>query len=126
MEFLFLEKRSFSADDVMDLGLIAAVISGSLVSPLEVKQAEGSEFPPKARVAKGVEAQPGHSPNKKASPGQSQPIAVEHTIDDELPSIRSSNPKAIVASSVLPKSFPSPARLWSLFKRVRLRRPPSA
>jgi hypothetical protein len=128
MEFLFLEKRSFSADDVMDLGLIAAVISGSLVSPSDmwVKHAEGSEFPPKARVAKGVEAQPGHPPNKKASPGQSQPIAVEHTIDDELPSIRSSNTKAIVASSVLPESFPSPARIWSLFKRVRLRRPPSA
>ena len=33
MEFLFHEKRSFSSGDVMDLGLIAGVISESLGGP---------------------------------------------------------------------------------------------
>ena len=59
MEFLFHEKRSFSSCDVMDLGLIVAVISESLrgATQVGVKQAEGHECAPPTEPVKKVKPQ---------------------------------------------------------------------
>jgi len=121
MEFLFLEKRFFSSGDVMDLGLIAGVISGSLagVSDTGIKQAERPESPHETNAAEDVEAQPKHSRNQKDDLSGAAPSASSNdTIDDVMPLKKSSAPEPIVAGSRLPESPSAPVRLWRTFKGV--------
>src|SRR5216683_4572137 len=94
MEFLYQQKHSFSAGEVMDLGLIAGVISDSLggATHTGVKQAEGREWPPETKTVKNVELQPGHSLKEKASPGDALPSPVKNTIHAETPLTESSTP----------------------------------
>jgi hypothetical protein len=89
MEFLFQEKRSFSAGEVMDLGLIAGVISDSLggAGHTGVTQAEGGEWPPETKTVTNVEMQPGPSLKEKAGPGDALPSPVKNTTDAETPLI---------------------------------------
>lgn len=56
MEFLFCERRKFSDGDVMDLGLIAAVVSESLSNvPPGVRQSEGRQLPVGTRAGESRE-----------------------------------------------------------------------
>jgi len=56
MEFLFRERRKFSEGDVMDLGLIAAVVSESLSNvPPGVGQSEGRQLPVGTRAGESRE-----------------------------------------------------------------------
>jgi len=85
MEFLFQEKHTFTAGEVMDLGLIAGVISDSLggAGHTGVKQAE--EWPAKTKTVKNIEVQPGPSLKEKAGPGHAPPSPVKDTTDAETP-----------------------------------------
>jgi hypothetical protein len=89
MEFLFQKKHSFSAGEVMDLGLIAGVISDSLggAGYTGVGQAEGGEWPPETKTVTNVEMQPGPSLKEKAGPGDALPSPDKNTTDAETPSI---------------------------------------
>jgi signal transduction protein with GAF and PtsI domain len=91
MEFLYQQKHSFSAGEVMDLGLIAGVISDSLggAGHTGVEQAEGLEWPPKTKTVKDIEVQPGPSLKEKVGPGDALPSPVKNTTDAETPSIES-------------------------------------
>ena len=91
MEFLFQEKRSFTAGEVMDLGLIAGVISDSLggAGHTGVKQAEERERPPKTKTVKNIEVQPGPSLKEKVGPGHAPPSPVKDTTDAETPLMES-------------------------------------
>jgi GAF domain len=91
MEFLYQEKRSFTAGEVMDLGLIAGVISDSLggAGHIGVKQAEGRKWPPETKTVKNVGVQPGNSLKEKAGPGDALPSPVKNTTDAETPLIES-------------------------------------
>ena len=127
MEFLFLEKRSFSSGDVMDLGLIAGVINGCLagVSNIGVKQTEGPELPHETKAAEDVEARPGQSRNQKDNPSGALLRSFRDTIDDEIPLKKSSTPEPIVPGSRLLKSPTAPVRLWRTFKRAWTRPSPT-
>ena len=63
IEFLFKERRSFSIGDVMDLELIAGVISESLrgTEPMGLKQAGGRECLVQTEPVENVESQVGDS-----------------------------------------------------------------
>ncbi len=63
IEFLFEERRSFSIGDVMDLELIAGVISERLsgTEQMELKQAEGRECPVQTKPVENIESQIGDS-----------------------------------------------------------------
>ncbi len=119
MEFLFLEKRFFSSGDVMDLGLIAGVISGSLpgVSNTGIKQAEGPGSRHEPEAAEDVEAQSGHS-RQKANPSGAVPSPFKDTMDDAMFLKKSSTPEPISPGSRLPKSPGAPLRFWRTFKRA--------
>ena len=114
MEFLFLEKRLFSSGDVMDLGLIAGVISGSLsgVSNTGIKQPEGPGSRHEPEAAEDVEAQPEHFRNQKANPSGALPSPFKDTIDDAMFLEKSSTPEPIIPGSRLPKSPGAPLRFW--------------
>ena len=120
MEFLFPEKRFFSSGDVMDLGLIAGVISGSLagVSNAGIKQAEGPESPHRTKAPEDVEAQPERLRNQKDNPSEALPSTLKGALADEMLLKKSSTPKPIVPRSRLPKSPGAPVRLWLTFKRA--------
>ena len=120
MEFLFRDRRFFSSGDVMDLGLIAGVISGCFagVSNTGVKQAERSESPHEPKAAEDVEAQPEHLRNQKDNSSGALPSPFKDTIDDEMLLEKSSTPEPIVPGSRLPKSPGAPVRLWLTFKRA--------
>jgi hypothetical protein len=123
MEFLFPEKRFFSSGDVMDLGLIAGVISGSLagVSNTGIKQAEGPESPHETKAAEDVEAQPEHLQKQKDNPSGALGSPLKDTSDGETLLTKSSTPEPIVPGSRLPKSRGAPLRLWRTFKRAWVR-----
>jgi hypothetical protein len=122
MEFLFRERRCFSSGDVMDLGLIAGVISGSFagVSNTGVKQAERPESPHETKAAEDVEVQP-ELRNQKDNPRGALPSPFKDMIDDEMLLDKSFTPEPIVPCSRLPKSPGAPLRLWRTFKRAWVR-----
>jgi hypothetical protein len=121
MEFLFQQKHSFSAGEVMDLGLIAGVISDSLggATHIGVNQAEGREWPPETKTAKNVELQPGPSLKEKAGPGDALPSPVKDTIDAETPLI----PESMVVGAPVSELPTVPDQLWLAFKRAWTRHP---
>jgi hypothetical protein len=126
MEFLFQQKHSFSAGEVMDLGLIAGVISDSLGvgTHIGVKPAEGREWPPETKTVKNVELQPGHSLNEKAGPGDALPSPAKNTVDAETPLIESSTPTPEMVLGSLASELPTvPDQLWLAFKRAWTRHP---
>jgi hypothetical protein len=67
IELLFKERRSFSTGDVMDLELIAGVISESLsdIEQMELQQAAGRECLAKTNAAENIESQIRDSLNEK-------------------------------------------------------------
>jgi GAF domain len=121
MEFLFQQKHSFSAGEVMDLGLIAGVISDSLggATHIGVNQAEGREWPPETKTAKNLGLRPGPSLEEKAGPGDALPSPVKDTIDVETPLI----PESMVVGAPVSELPTVPDQLWLAFKRAWTRHP---
>jgi len=125
MEFLFQRKHSFSAGEVMDLGLIAGVIGDSLggATHIGVKQKEGREWPPETKTVKNVELQPGSSLKAKAGPGDALPNPVKNTMDAETPLTESDTPDSTVVGALVSELPTVPNQLWLAFKRAWTRHP---
>ena len=70
MEFVFNKVRSFSTVDVMDLELIAGIVSEYLSDAAEIglKQEEEGEWPAKLNMIQDLAPQLGPASNKKAGP----------------------------------------------------------
>ena len=122
IEFFFQEKRSFSPEDVMDLGLIAGVVSESLgVSKhMGVKYASG--LPPAAESIVNLEP-PGNLLNGEANPPSAAPAPAAEMPDSETLLTESSPPESLVPGRYATKLATAPAQIWRSFKRAWLRYP---
>jgi hypothetical protein len=112
MEFFFQEQRSFSPGDVMDLGLIAGVISESLGGSknpgIKLATAPGKSAPNVKLVGDLLNLDPVHSP-----PGPNA-----DTIDSKTLVAETSDPERTVPA-VPPSKLPSAsAQLWFNVKRA--------
>lgn len=85
VEFLFTERRSFSTVDVMDLELLAGVVSECLsgAAQIEVEQTEEREWPAKPNAVQNLAPQLGHSLNEKAGLVDAPLSAFQDTINAE-------------------------------------------
>jgi hypothetical protein len=122
MEFLFHEKRSFSSGDVMDLGLIAGVISESLGgTQVGVKQAEGHECTRATEPVKRVKLQ--HEPRlkKKADPSEDPPSLAKDSLTPTSP-IEPSIPESVKISSITSRLVTTPSLFWLAVKKACVRR----
>ena len=118
MEFLFQEKRSFSSGDVMDLGLIAGIISESLMDATQVgaKQPEGPECPPDAERFKRVQPEP--TRNEKADPAEALPIPITGSTNAKTLATESSTPEQVATGMIPPKLVMAPVLLWRTLKKA--------
>jgi hypothetical protein len=119
MEFVFNEKRSFSAVDVMDLELIAGTVSEYLSNAAEIglKRAEEGEWPAKLNTTQNLAPQLGHTLNKKLDPidarlGPSQGTIIPLTTFNETSIPASSKP------NILSKLAGVHTLLWVFLKRT--------
>ena len=122
IEFFFQEKRSFSPGDVMDLGLIAGVISESLGGSKNVGVKLASAHPPEPRPTPSLKAAHGLLKEEKLAFGQTSLGAVDR-IDSELPTTESSDPASTDPDAGAKKLPAAPAQLWLNFKKAWTRRP---
>jgi GAF domain-containing protein len=126
IEFFFREKRIFSPGDVMDLGLIAGVISEGLGGSknVGVKLASGHPREPKPSPAHSLEAAQRMSKEEELTPGQTAQDVVASTIDSKRP-IEESSDLASTIPATPAKKFPAaPGRLWLNFKKAIWTRQP--
>ncbi len=122
IEFFFQEKRSFSPGDVMDLGLIAGVISESLGGSKNVGVKLASVHPPEPRPTPGLNAAHGLLKEEELAFGQTS-LGVADRIDSELPIAESSDPASTVPDAAAKKLPAAPAQLWLNLKKAWTRRP---
>jgi hypothetical protein len=124
VELLFQETRSFSTGDVMDLELIAGVVSDALngAAQIELKPAEGGESRTKSIPEKAVEPQLRHTLNKKAGlvGGLLHPFRA--TTDEETSLKKSANSESMMLGLLASKLAAAPTRLWLTLKRAWTRR----
>ena len=124
VELLFQETRSFSTGDVMDLELIAGVVSDALngAAQIELKPAEGGESRTKSIPEKAVEPQLRHRLNKKAGlvGGLLHPFRA--TTDEETSLKKSANSESMMLGLLASKLAAAPTRLWLTLKRAWTRR----
>src|ERR1700730_4816185 len=124
VELLFNEMRSFSTGDVMDLELIAGVVSDALnvAAQIELKPAEGGESRTKSIPEKAVEPQLRHTLNKKAGlvGGLLHPFRA--TTDEETSLKKSDNSESMMLGLLASKLADAPTPLLLTLKRAWTRR----
>ncbi len=120
VELLFQEMRSFSTGDVMDLELIAGVVSDALngAVQIELKQEEGGEFRAESSPVKAVETQFRHTLNKKAALVDGLLHPFRATTDEEPSLKKSANSESMVLGLLASKLVAAPTRLWLTLKRA--------
>jgi GAF domain-containing protein len=93
IEFLFRDRRSFSIGDVMDLELIAGIISESLsdAERMESKPEEARQSLPQSGLVEGIELQVGDSLSEKESSVHEQPAGPFAGTSDDLVSVSASS-----------------------------------
>ncbi len=118
IEFFFQEKRSFSPGDLMDLGLIAGIVSESLGGSRAkgVKRSIGPQGENAARQPAGSLLK------KEENPGADSQRAVTGTIHP-AEQLSSPTPEPMVPNSSAAKSAMVPDQLWLRFKRAWKRQP---
>jgi GAF domain len=123
IEFFFQEKRSFSAGDVMDLGLIAGVISESIGGSrnVGVKLANvpqlGTDPTPTSDLLEAFLKEDGYSPTP--------PTEVADAIDAKTPLAECFVPESIGPAPAPKKPPATPSHLWRNLKRAWARPRPS-
>jgi GAF domain len=122
IEFFFQEKRSFSPGDVMDLGLIAGVISESLGGSKSVGVKLASVHPPEPRPTPSLDAAHGSVKEEELTFGRTS-LGVADRIHSRMPIAESSDPASTVPNAVAKKLPAAPAQLWLSFKKAWTRRP---
>jgi hypothetical protein len=123
IEFFFREKRIFSPGDVMDLSLIAGVISESLGGSKNVGVKLASVHPPEPNTpTPSLKAGPGTLKKKVLDPGQTAQSAIAATIDPQAPAAESPDPTSTVPATTA-KKLPAPSgQLWLNLKKAILKR----
>ena len=127
IEFFFQEKRSFSPGDVMDLGLIAGVISESLGGSknvgVKLASVHPSEPKPTPAPAPSLKAARGWQKEEELTFGQTSSGGVDK-MDSKMPITESINPASTVADTSAKKLPTSPGQLWHNVKKAILTRQP--
>ena len=125
IECFFQEKRSFSPGDVMDLGLIAGVISESLGGSknvgVKLASVRSPEPKPTPTPTPSLEAARGSRKKEELTFGQTSLGAVDR-IDSKMPIAESPDPSSTVADTPAKKLPAPPGQLWHNFKRAILKR----
>lgn len=121
MEFVFKEVRSFLIVDVMDLELIAGIVSERLngAAEIELKHAKGRKWPARPNTVQNLAPQVGHSLNEKAGLVDALLSPSEDTITAtslSKPAIPESS-----RSNTISKSATALTLLWLALKRVWMR-----
>ena len=127
IEFLFHEKRSFSSGDVMDLGLIAGVISESLGGHASRSEAgERTRVHASDRTREKGKLQ--HEPRlkQKADPSEEPPSLAKDSLAPTSPIessiIESSIPESVKMGSIASRLVTTTSRLWLAVKKACVRR----
>src|ERR1700730_8887717 len=127
IEFFFQEKRSFSPGDVMDLGLIAGVISESLGGSknvgVKLASVHPSEPKPTPAPAPSLKAARGWQKEEELTFGQTSSGGGDK-MDSKMPITESINPASTVADTSAKKLPTSPGQLWHNVKKAILTRQP--
>ena len=118
MEFLFQERRFFSAGDVMDLGLIAGVISESLGVDTESErnEAEGGACPGNKNVAQ----RPEYPTDARADAGNALLNHFKQTTNTKA-TVPSPAPTSMLESAVAARMTTTTKEFWLAFKRAWMR-----
>jgi hypothetical protein len=125
IEFFFREKRIFSPGDVMDLGLIAGVISESLGGSRNVGIKPASLHGPEPKSTPSLHAALGWlEEEEELPPGQTRPGAVASPIGSKTLTAESADRASIVPAPPANKLPAAPAQRWLNFKKVWKRQPP--
>jgi hypothetical protein len=121
IELLFRERRSsFSTGDVMDLELIAGVISQSFsaIQKTELKQVVGRECLAETNAAENIESQVRDSVTEKTDLVHVMASPFPHTTDAQRTLWTSATPESMVLSLLASKLAAAPTLLWLAFKRA--------
>jgi GAF domain len=119
IEFFFREKRTFSPGDVMDLSLIAGVISESLGGSKNVGVKLASVPPSELdALTRSLDAEQVTLKEKELIPGQTAGSAIAATIDSKTPGAESSDPTSTVAAPPAKKLPAALGQLWLNFKKA--------
>jgi len=120
IELLFKERRSFSTGDVVDLELIAGVISQSLngVEQMELNQAAGRECLATTNAAENIESQVRDSLNENTDVVHVQARSFPGTADAQRSLTTSATPESMVLGLLASKLAAAPILLWRAFKRA--------
>jgi GAF domain len=122
IEFFFREKRIFSPGDVMDLSLIAGVISESLGGSKNVGVKLASLPPEPNTPTPSLKAGSGTLKKKVLDLGQTAQSAIAAMIDPQSPVAESPDPTSTVPATTA-KKLPAPSgQLWLNFKKAILKR----
>ena len=118
MEFFFLEKRSLTNGDAMDLGLIAGVISESLSGATQagVQQAEGAGRTPAAQPAKNLVEQHERRLSQEDA-DKDLPSLSGNGPDAGTPATRSSSSESVKMGLTASKATRT-SLLWLALRRV--------
>ena len=123
IEFFFREKRIFSPGDVMDLGLIAGVISESLGGSKNVGVKLTSVHSPEP-ITPSLEAGQGTLKEEELTLGQTAQSAIAPTIDSKTPAAESYDLASTVPATPAKKLPATPGQRWLDFKKAILTRAP--
>jgi GAF domain len=128
IEFFFREKRTFSSGDVMDLSLIAGVISESLGGSKNAGAKLASVHPPepKPSLSPGFEAaRRTLKEEEEFTPGHTAQDAVATTIDSKTPIAESPDQTSTVPATLAKKLRAARGQLWLNFRKaIGTRQPP--
>jgi len=123
IELLFKEIRAFSTGDVMDLELIAGVISEGLsgAAQIESRQTGGRECPANTKGIENIQSQLGHSLNQKAGLVDAEPGPSRDTISTETSFMKSATPESKVLGLPGSKLATASTLLWLALKKAWVR-----
>ena len=119
MEFLFQERRSFSAGDVMDLGLIAGVISESVGDDTE-SEGNGAEGGAPPAMHKNVAQRPEYPTDARADAGNDLLNRFKQTTNAKT-TVPSPAPASLLESAVAARMIPTTKEFWLAVKRAWMR-----
>lgn len=122
IEFFFREKRFFSPGDVMDLGLIAGVVSESLGCSKHMSAKCASDSATEEELIVNLDPL-GSLLNDEANPPSAAPAPAVEMNDPEILVPESATPESVVPGLFANKLTTAPAQIWRNFKRAWSRDP---
>jgi hypothetical protein len=120
MELLFQQGRSFSTGDVLDIELIAGVVSEALSGPgqIESKQPEGTELPPQVEAVGHINPKLIQLLNQEAELVDAVPSSPQDAASEEKSSMKSAAPDSTMPVLFASRLTNTPTLLWRAFKKA--------